>query len=268
MAELIPDAWRYNEEDTKCCNSTRRPTRRGPVTNILLWLDCFSTLATVLISKHEDKAQEFWAYQRTIIAAQRDYDGEAWVTYDACYRRQAAARKSLDWSRLDFGLFHQAFAGRAKRKNQCKHCLSEFHPSNECPLAPTPEPQRQAEPDRHKTRQGANTVEICQLYNNEKGNLCRYSRCRYIHVCLNKWCHGHHPHSECKSDSRWRQRSPVRPPTLPNLMQEAIQRTLDSIPSPTYHSLTNMLPQYCSFYTHSLHLRQCGVYISPKCGCR
>ena len=86
MAELIPDAWHYNEEDNQCCHSTRRRSARlGPVTNILLWLDCFSTLATILVSKYVDKAAELWAYQRTIIIAQRDFEGEAWVTYDSCY---------------------------------------------------------------------------------------------------------------------------------------------------------------------------------------
>ena len=85
MSELIPDAWRYNEEDNQCCHSTHCSARRGPVNNILLWLDCFLTLATVLVFKYGDKAAELWAYQRTIIIAQRDFKGEAWVTYDSCY---------------------------------------------------------------------------------------------------------------------------------------------------------------------------------------
>ena len=138
MSELIPDAWHYNEEDNQCCHSICHSARRSPVTNILLWLDCFLTLATVLVSKYMygDKAVELWAYQWTIIIAQRDFEGEAWATYDSCYRCQAAAKKSLDWSRLDFGLYNQAFAGRAKTKNRCRFCLSEFHFSSECSLVP------------------------------------------------------------------------------------------------------------------------------------
>lgn len=220
MAELVPDAWQYTQEETKCCHSTRRHPRRGPVTNILLWLDCFSTLATVLMTRYNDKASELWAYQRTIITAQRDFDGEAWVTYDSCYRRQAAAKKSLDWSRLDFGLYNQAFAGKAKTKIRCKTCLSEFHTSADCPLAP--EPRRQLDQDRPSSRfqrttapssrHGANAVEFCQLFNNERGNNCRYHKCRYLHVCSNRGCHGQHPRSECKLDTRKRPRSPIRPP--------------------------------------------------------
>ena len=227
---LIPDAWCYNEEDNQCCYSTRRRSaRHGPVTNILLWLDCFSTLATVLVSKYVDMAAELWAYQRTIIIAQRDSEGEAWVTYDSCYRRQAAAKKSLDWSCLDFGLYNQAFAGRAKVKNRCRFCLSEFHFSSEFSLAPELHRNRQLpKADRFNssstrfarsagttTCQAANSVEICQLFNNEKGNMCRYNGCRFAHICSNRGCHGPHPRIECvgqKVDTRKRPRSPVRPP--------------------------------------------------------
>lgn len=136
MSELVPDSWRFSEENMKCCHAPRRLSKRGPITNILLWLDCYSTMALVLISKFSDKEQELWAYQRTIIVAQRDFQGDAWVTYDARYCHQAANRKSLDWSRLDFGLYIQAFTGRARTKNRCRLCLSEFHITADCSLAP------------------------------------------------------------------------------------------------------------------------------------
>ena len=236
MSELIPDSWRFSDEETKCCHAPRRLSKRGPITNILLWLDCYSTMASVLISKYSDKAQELWAYQRTIILAERDYEGDTWVAYDACYRRQAANRKSLDWSRLDFGLYNQAFAGRAKTKNRCKLCLSEFHITTDCPLTPEqhrtvpslsgsylsfpktdPTPYRQSR-SGSSSKQPAASVEICQLYNNDKGNCCRYSRCRYAHLCANRWCHGPHPRSECaiqKAEPRKRPRSPQVPSRTP-----------------------------------------------------
>ena len=230
MSELIPDSWRFSEEETKCCHAPRRSSKRGPITNILLWLDCYSTMASVLISKFSDKAQELWAYQRTIIVAQRDFEGDAWVTYDTCYRRQAANRKSLDWSRLDFRLYNQAFAGRARTKNRCKLCLSEFHITADCPLAPDQRRTGSSESGNYMSfpkaelgfsyqscpegsLQPGSSVEICQLYNNDKGNCCRYSRCRYAHLCANRWCHGPHPRSECtsqKAEPRKRPRSPLK----------------------------------------------------------
>ena len=145
MAELIPDAWRFqDEEGTKCCHRSRRQGRRGPVCDILLWIDCYSTMVQVLLTRFPDKAYELVSYQRTIIAAERDYEDEAWVTYDTCFRRQAAARKDLNWSQIDFTLYNQSFAGRAKSKSRCRHCLSEFHRSAVCDYAPEspPPPKR------------------------------------------------------------------------------------------------------------------------------
>ena len=76
------------------------------------------------------------AYQRIILSAQHDFVEEAWVTYDTCYRRQAAAKKSLDWPQVDFNFYNQTFAGKAKVKNRCKHCLSEYHKAADCRYAP------------------------------------------------------------------------------------------------------------------------------------
>ena len=116
MSELVPDSWQFSEEETKCCYAPHRLSKHGPTTNILLWLDCYSTMASVLFSKFSDKAQELWAYQHIIIVAQRYFEGDAWVTYDACSRRQAANRKSLDWSRLDFGLYKSSIDWKGKDK--------------------------------------------------------------------------------------------------------------------------------------------------------
>ena len=52
MAELIPNAWRYQEDDTtKCCHHS---PKRGPVTDILLWVECFSILAGILMTKYPE----------------------------------------------------------------------------------------------------------------------------------------------------------------------------------------------------------------------
>ena len=107
MAELVPDTWRYEEEGSKCCHQSRRTSRRAPVTDILLWLECYASMAALLATRYPNKAAELLAYQRTILCAHRDFEGEAWATYDTCYRRQAAAKKSLDWSQVDFNLYNQ-----------------------------------------------------------------------------------------------------------------------------------------------------------------
>ena len=114
MAELIPDTWRWqDDDDSKCCHKPHRTPRRGPVTDILLWVECYATLVSVLTTRFPDKAPELMAYLRAIVHAQRTYYGDGWVTYDACYRRQAAASKTLNWSQINFTLYNEAFTGRA-----------------------------------------------------------------------------------------------------------------------------------------------------------
>lgn len=95
MGELVPESWRHQDDDQKCCH--RRTQRKGPVTDILLWLECYSSMVAILSSKYPDKTPQLMGYQRTIVKAHRSFTGEGWVTYDACYRRKTTFTKSLDW---------------------------------------------------------------------------------------------------------------------------------------------------------------------------
>ena len=79
------------------------------MTDIILWLDCYSKMAAVLSTRFPKKAPELWAYQATIIQAARDFRESAWVAYDRCYRREALAHKSLDWSVIEPNLYQRAF---------------------------------------------------------------------------------------------------------------------------------------------------------------
>ena len=104
MSDLIPDSWRQDEGESQCCSQPRRSNRKGPVTDILLWLECYSSLVAVLASRYPSKVGHFMAYQKTIIKAQRSFIGEGWVIYDTCFRRKAANVKSLDWGEVDLTL--------------------------------------------------------------------------------------------------------------------------------------------------------------------
>ena len=137
MAELISDSWRLQEESegVGCCHHSKRP-KRGPVSDIVLWTDCYATLVSVLVEKYPGKAAGFLAYLKTILKAQRSFQGEAWVSYDMAYRRRAANQKSLDWGVIDFTLYNEAFAGRIKAVIRCKYCLSDLHSSADCCYSP------------------------------------------------------------------------------------------------------------------------------------
>ena len=204
MAELIPDTWRWQEEDdTKCCHKPRRTSRRGPVTDILLWVECYATLVSVLTSRFPEKAPEFMAYLRTIVHAQRSYFGEGWVTYDYCYRRKAAATKALNWSEVNFALYNEAFTGRAKPLQRCSFCMSEHHSSADCQDAPDlPTLRKRLAPARPELSRDPAVVQLCKLFNDPFGNRCRYKACKFAHLCMDPACRGQHPQSECPRSRR------------------------------------------------------------------
>ena len=196
MVELVPDSWRYQEEEAKCCHQPKRQ-RRGPVTDILLWVECYASLVEVLCTGHPDKVPEFMAYQRTIVKAHRTFLGEGWVTYDTCFRRKAAAMKSLQWGQVDFNLYNETFTGRAKSLVRCQYCASEHHTSTECTFAselPHQSTSSRQVQTRYDTSQLANN--ICNLFNHKYGDQCKFSPCKFTHLCSE--CRGRHPASQCR----------------------------------------------------------------------
>ena len=72
------------------------PPARLPITDISQWVERYSLMAAVLCSKFPDKAGELFAYQVSIVRADRNYEGKRWVAYDRQYRRQALARQDLN----------------------------------------------------------------------------------------------------------------------------------------------------------------------------
>ena len=193
MSELLPDTWNIQEEERGCCS--RRTTRRGPVTDILVWLECFAALVAVLSTKYPDKVTHFMTYQRTILKAQRCFVGDGWVTYDSTYRRAFAASKSLDWGLIDFSLYNETFTGRARAIVRCRYCLSEHHDSKE--FADAPVDDNRPLSDKHRSNSyGRRSQEICRLYNDQQKNKCRFYPCKFAHRCAS--CSGAHPLSMCK----------------------------------------------------------------------
>ena len=188
MSELIPDNRRFNAgtDEGMCCHHSRKQ-RRGPVVDILLWVECYSTLVSVLSSKFPLKTPDLMAYQRTIVYAHRSFAGDGWVTYDLSYRRRAALRKSLDWGQVDFNLYNESFAGRARVISRCKHCSSEHHGSHECEFAPDRGEQgswpTKGKSPRARFDATRSSLEPCHLFNHKEGNRFRFQPCRFAHTC-------------------------------------------------------------------------------------
>ena len=134
MSELVPDSW--SSFETQCCLHLRPSQRRRPVTNVLLWVECYAAMVAFLASKYPHKTTDFMTYLCTIMKPHCSFIGDRWITYDMAYRRKAATTKSLDWSQVDFTLYNETFIGRAKSVVRCYHCSSDRHSSQDCIYAP------------------------------------------------------------------------------------------------------------------------------------
>ena len=154
----------------------------------LILIEWYLILVGVLTTKYHMFAQDFTVYQCTIVHASRSYSGEGWVTYDMCYCRNAAFRKSLHWSQVDFTLYNETFTGKAKITPWCKYCVSEHHKSHECLYDP-----QSVSPSSQGNRTDAPMP--FYLYNSHSGNQCCFRNCKYNHICSR--CHGSHPVVAC-----------------------------------------------------------------------
>ena len=56
----------------------------------------------------------FTYHQASIVRAERNYEGNRWVVYDRQYRREALARKDLNWSMPDSRLYNKALRVKPK----------------------------------------------------------------------------------------------------------------------------------------------------------
>ena len=203
MSELQGDIW---SDDVTSSDASPAPRRQSkpPVDSIKTWLECFARMASVLVTSFPEKAPELWAYHTTILKAAHNYEGANWVAYDRQFRRDMLARKDLNWSMPNTRLYNEAFTSRARTIPRCPHCLAEDHSGTSCPHNPNPPivgwfhgptpmqfaPSSQLQPS-HTARSPAQH-EVCRNYNT---NRCRFSRCRFRHVCTE--CGGAHPASNC-----------------------------------------------------------------------
>ena len=112
-----------------------RPSR-PPITDLSLWLERFSIMAGILVTRFPEKAAELFAYQASIVKAERNYVDRQWVLYDRQYRQEALVRKDLNWSIPNVRLYNEAFTGRTRAIPRCTYCLADDHTASNCPTNP------------------------------------------------------------------------------------------------------------------------------------
>ena len=198
------------------------PLSRPPVLDISIWVERYSTMAALLATRFPHKATELFAYLAMIVRAERNYEAGRWVAYDRQFRREALARKDLNWSAPDPRLFSEAFTGRAKSIPRCSLCLQDDHLAQACPQnpdrqwmawAPGPSPSAVASP----AAAGGKRPDVCRNYNR---GICRRGHgCRYDHLCLE--CGTRHGGDACQPRAQGSQgpyptRRPAGPPPTRN----------------------------------------------------
>ena len=217
MADLRPEAWMFEDEPHGKSLAGLFKRRKQPVTDILLWVQCFASYVAVLSQTQPQSTPHLMAYMATIIRCQKKFEGLSWVVYDSAYRRRAARQRDLNWAVIYSSLFNTLFTGRAKTSVKCSHCLSEDHTADEWPAANGPLAQLTRDisattspsyPAKH-TMQPPNMIpppkrvaspiqpKPCGLFNSNMGPRCTYGeRCRYMHIC--SLCFKNHPKASCQ----------------------------------------------------------------------
>ena len=71
------------------------------------------------------------AYMVSIIRASQEYEGAAWVVYDASFRRQAVSTGQRYWSKINTSLYTICFTGKACKSQRCDNC-SAAHGTADC----------------------------------------------------------------------------------------------------------------------------------------
>ena len=188
MAELLQEAWPAESKSDGAVQglTLRLPRRSTPISDISVWVECYCLMAAVLCARYPARGPDMFMYLRRIVHCARKFEGQAWVTYDRQYRRQAAASRSLNWATEDQLLYNEAFSGNAKPTLRCKQCLSEHHSTETCPDIPRGWPIPNENPPARAQQ------EVCRRYNQER---CHSQNCRFQHTC--SICSGGHPATRC-----------------------------------------------------------------------
>ena len=169
LAELLSDNLRDNEAEPQLLldgrlvltATSKRPKRS--IDDITSWSEAFSIYSLILASHYPSRWRDLTLYKLLILRTYRQFQGNAWLTYDRAFREHAAAARLTDWSSINVQLFNFHAAGSSVRR-------SFTEPS------------------------GSSSAVVCRSWNN---GFCvaPSSLCRFAHRC--SICSSDHRASEC-----------------------------------------------------------------------
>ena len=86
MANLQPEAWLFEDGTQDKAITSIFKKRSEPVTDILVWVQCYNVLVGVLTERFPQFIHHFLAYQSHIIRSYKKSRALEWVAYDMAYR--------------------------------------------------------------------------------------------------------------------------------------------------------------------------------------
>ena len=209
LSSLLPELLAYGNDSNDGSKTFQLVSSSGPagqalsivesdvrqvkrkVLDITTWLEAWTTYTQVVTAAAPQRIQEFLAYQRIILTANRQFYSQAWLEYDRQLRLLVAQQPSRRLDVIDSNLWQLAFTGHARPA--CASCKSVHPGTGNCPFRPSSSTAGQPRSTESLLTRTGNNKEICRNYN---GGRCTATQCVYAHVC-NQCGKAGHPRVKC-----------------------------------------------------------------------
>lgn len=156
-------------------------TRRKPVANIILWVQCFARYTAAMAKHFPECTPGFMSHMLTVMKAFREVEDPAWRLYDEAYREKMASTGTRAWPDMDVALYQELCESRPRRR------MSELASDQKAP----------ARAAGIKRPSGGQKSLVCWQFNDGD---CSYGKsCKFPHLC--EVCRWNHPKFRCTSPS-------------------------------------------------------------------
>lgn len=195
MAELLPEKLGQPEQVDQEDKEARK-RRRKRIVSALQWIECFHSYIGLVAQQQPARVADLLAYASLIVHAARKFKGEAWLQYDANFRKFAEAHPGTRWAEVNTSLWTLAFCN-AQPRPHCELCFSIDHETQQCEdyvQSPTEQAKKRGQAAEQSPRPKAEVgkAPICINWNRRS---CQSPTCTFQHICLE--CHQRHRERDC-----------------------------------------------------------------------
>ena len=79
MVELRPETWLFHSDSEPSPIQSLFYCRKQPVTDITIWIQCYTSLISVLVECYPQYIMHFLAYLSTIVSGYKRFGGLGWA---------------------------------------------------------------------------------------------------------------------------------------------------------------------------------------------